>query len=360
MGSVYERKGTANLWCKYYVNGRPVRESTGTAHVKEAGRFLKRREGRSAAGLPMLPRADKVRYEEAAADLRRHYETTGTRDLEEADYRLAHLAVFFAGRRIASIGQADATAYAEKRQAEKASNATVNRELAVLGRLLRIAYENNKLFRLPVLRKLKEAGPRQGFFEDEQFQAVRRRLAPDVQVAVTIAHTYGWRMQSEVLALERRQLDLKAGTLRLEVGTTKNDDGRVVKLTAELKAQLAAQVERIRAVERKTERIIPYLFPFLSGKRRLGARRHDFRKTWATVCTAAGVPGRLRHDFRRSAVRNMEQAGVPRSVAMKLTGHKTEAVYRRYAIVSSGDLDEATRKLEARAAGTVSGTPGQQ
>jgi len=30
----------------------------------------------------------------------------------------------------------------------------------------------------------------------------------------------------------------------------------------------------------------------------------------------------------------MEQAGVPRSVAMKLTGHKTENVYRRYAIVS--------------------------
>jgi hypothetical protein len=38
---------------------------------------------------------------------------------------------------------------------------------------------------------------------------------------------------------------------------------------------------------------------------------------------------------------------VSRSVAMKLTGHKTEAVYRRYAIVSEADLREGVAKLAA-------------
>ena len=38
-------------------------------------------------------------------------------------------------------------------------------------------------------------------------------------------------------------------------------------------------------------------------------------------------------------------AGVPRSVAMKLTGHKAEAVYRRYAIVAKSDLEEGVAKL---------------
>ena len=56
--------------------------------------------------------------------------------------------------------------------------------------------------------------------------AVRARLPADLQVAVTIAYTFGWRMQSEVLALETRQLDLAAGTLRLDPGSTKNDEGR--------------------------------------------------------------------------------------------------------------------------------------
>jgi integrase len=57
----------------------------------------------------------------------------------------------------------------------------------------------------------------------------------------------------------------------------------------------------------------------------------------------AGCPTMIPHDFRRTAVRNLERAGVSRSVAMQLTGHKTEAVYRRYAIVSERDLGDGWR-----------------
>jgi len=53
----------------------------------------------------------------------------------------------------------------------------------------------------------------------------------------------------------------------------------------------------------------------------------------------------LVHDLRRSAVRNMERCGLSRSVAMQLTGHKTEAVYRRYATTSEADLREGVAKL---------------
>jgi len=68
---------------------------------------------------------------------------------------------------------------------------------------------------------------------------------------------------------------------------------------------------------------------------------------WKEACRLAGVPTRIPHDFRRTAVRNLERAGVPRSVSMKLTGHKTEAVYRRYAIVCEADLTEGLKKLVA-------------
>ena len=146
--------------------------------------------------------------------------------------------------------------------------------------MLRLANEHGKLARLPVIRKLKEAAPREGFFERAQYEAVRRRLKPDLQAAVAIAYRFGWRVQ-EILGLERRQLDLEAGTLRLDPGTTKNDEGRLVYLTPELVRLLGEQLERIRTVERKTGRIIPFLFPYLSGRRRAGQRRRDFRKAWA-------------------------------------------------------------------------------
>ena len=360
MGSLYRPKlktgsHSSIFWVKYYINGKPVRESTGTDKETEARRFLKEREGRVATGQPVLPKADRVRYEEAADDLRAHYKTTGSRNITEAEWRLKHLGRYFGGRRIAGIGQADATAYALARQAAEASNATINRELAVLIRMLRLAYENGKLLRMPIIRKLKEGGPRQGFFEKEQYMAVRRHLRPDLQLAIDIEYTYGWRNKSEVLSLERRHIDLREGTLRLEPGTTKNDDGRLVYLTAELKAQIIAQLDRVRDLEKKANKIIPYLFVHLQGPHR-GRRIRDFRKTWATACRRAGVAGRLRHDFRRTAVRNMVNKGIAERVAMKVTGHKTRAVFDRYHIVSPGDLQDVADKLS----GTFSGTSGRR
>jgi len=269
----------------------------------------------------------------------------------EAEKRLKHLDGFFRGQRIAGLSGAEATAYVAHRQAQTVANGTINREVAVLTKMLRHAYENRKLLRMPVIRKLKEAAPRQGFFEREQFLAVRRRLPEDLQVAATIAYTFGWRTQSEVLTLERRQLDLKAGTLRLDPGTTKNDDGRVVYLTAELAALLTAQLGRVDQVSKQAGQIIPFVFPHRSGRYR-GQRRSDYRKAWVTACRKAGVPGMLRHDCRRTAVRNMVNAGVPERVAMTVTGHKTRAVFDRYHIVSPGDLQDVARRLT----GTISGT----
>ncbi len=81
---------------------------------------------------------------------------------------------------------------------------------------------------------------------------------------------------------------------------------------------------------------------------------------WWTKYYVNGRPVREstgpRRKRRRTAVRNLERRGVARSVAMKITGHKTESVYRRYAIVSDADLQEATRKLAGTIAGTVEGS----
>jgi integrase len=77
----------------------------------------------------------------------------------------------------------------------------------------------------------------------------------------------------------------------------------------------------------------------------------DLRVTWHRACGGAGVAGRCVHDLRRTAARNLERAGVSRSVEMKFTRHKTEAIYRRCAIVGEADLAEGARKVAAMRAG---------
>jgi integrase len=161
-------------------------------------------------------------------------------------------------------------------------------------------------------------------------------------------------MQSEVLTLERRYVDLAVGTLRLEPGTTKNGAGRLVYLTPELKAALVAQLVRVDTLQRQLGQIIPFVFPHLRGRHK-GGRIRDFRMAWVSACKAAGVAGRRRHDLRRTAVRNMERMAVPRSHAMKITGHKTESVYTRYAIVSDADLRAASERLAGITSGITTG-----
>ena len=78
-----------------------------------------------------------------------------------------------------------------------------------------------------------------------------------------------------------------------------------------------------------------------------GTRIKSYRHALESACKLAGVPAKLMHDCRRTAVRNLERAGVPRSTAIKMTGHKTETVYSRYAIVDEEMLREASEKLAA-------------
>jgi hypothetical protein len=55
----------------------------------------------------LLPRGDRIRYDEVARDFRQHYQATGARNLKEVESRLRRLDHFFIGRKIASISRPD-------------------------------------------------------------------------------------------------------------------------------------------------------------------------------------------------------------------------------------------------------------
>jgi len=192
-------------------------------------------------------------------------------------------------------------------------------------------------------------------FDRAQFDALVKHLPAHLVPPITFAYLTGWRVPSEVLTLEWSQVDFTASVVRLEVGTTKNDDGRLFPfdLLPELPMILREQ-EAVRRELHRTGVIVPWVF------HRNGKPIRDFRRSWENACTKGACPGRIPHDFRRTAVRNLVRAGVPERVAMQLTGHKTRSVFDRYHIVPESDLREATaRPSRAMVSGTVSAAENQ-
>jgi integrase len=71
----------------------------------------------------------------------------------------------------------------------------------------------------------------------------------------------------------------------------------------------------------------------------------EFKKSWTTATKKAKCVGKLFHDLRRTCARTLLAAGVPQVTARELIGHRTSAMFDRYAIVSSADVLAAQKKV---------------
>lgn len=338
MGTIYRRG--SKWWIKWHRSGRAFYESSGSETYEDARNLLRLREGDVARGVKITPAMTRVTIDELLADVVTDYTINNKRSLADLKRRIdLHLLPHFRGWRAAEIQAADVRRYVELRQAAKASNAQINRELAALRRAYVLGVDGEKVRDRPKIAMLEENNVREGFFEPAQFEAVRAKLPEPLRPVITFAYLTGWRVHAEVLKLQWRQVDFAAGRVRLEPGTTKNKAGRWFPFTADLRALLDAQRAHTDAVNREHGILCQWVF------HREGRPIRWFYDAWRTACTAAGVPGRIPHDFRRTAVRNLVRRGVPQRVAMKLTGHKTDAVFARYDIIDERDLDGAAALL---------------
>lgn len=323
-------------WIRYYHNGRRYQESSHSTKQGDAVNLLKQRIKEIGQGGHISPDKSRLRFEQAAAMVENDYSINGRRSLEDVKRRITlHLTLFFGGRRLSAITKDEVQKYIVSRLNAGAKNATINRELAILKR----AYTLAELPR-PKFTLLAENNVRTGFFEHKQIDSVLAHLPDDVQPVIQFAYVTGWRVSSEVLPLQWRQVDLQAGEVRLDPGTTKNREGRTFPLTDDLRTLLDDQKTIADGLKARGV-ICPFVF------HRSGEPIKDFRKVWKEACKQAGCPGRLVHDLRRTAVRNLVRAGVPQSVAMKMTGHLTDSVFRRYDIASPDDLRVAAERLNA-------------
>ncbi len=354
MGSMYKRGEV--WWIKYYRNGKSHRESSGTIKKMVAKKLMERREGEIAQGKMPGVHFEKITFDQLAKGFLADYRINKKKSLTRAEGSVDHLKKYFEGMKVPAITTPRINEYIEKRLDKEASNGTVNRELSALKRMLTLGARQTPpiVDRVPHIPMLKENNARKGFFEHNEFLAMRNALPVYLRGFSTYAYKTGWRL-SEITDLTWSRVDRHQGIVRLEAGETKNNEGRTVYLDEELKEIISSQWEA-----RKNNRVmLPYVFLNEKGDNKI--KRFD--KTWNRACKNAKIGKRIFHDLRRTAVRNMIRSGIPERVAMMVSGHKTRSVFDRYNIVNAADLKEAANrqseyleKQVLQTLGTISGT----
>jgi integrase len=183
---------------------------------------------------------------------------------------------------------------------------------------------------------LAENNVRENFLEHGNFVTLLGNLPEPVRDLVEFEYLSGWR-QGAAKKLEWKDVDLRAGIAYLRIGNSKNKEAWTLPLTGRLR-----EIIEHRMNNRRLD--CHYVF------HRSGRQIKDFRGSWATACKKVGlVPGRagvIPHDLLRCTARNLARAGAREQVAMRITGHKTASMYRRYRIVDERDLKEATESLQ--------------
>jgi integrase len=330
-GSIYRRPEARTWNIKFYLDAKRQRESTGTEDREEALEYLRRRLTEAERGVFHAP-AERITFEDMHRLLLENYRFK--RNRTDPSRHVMRLAEMFGGMDGEQITEERIRAYCRKRlDTDRMTPGTLRRELAILKRMLRLA--SPRLPQVPLVDMPRVDNARQGFFEEAELQAVLRHLPEHARGLVEFLYLTGWR-SSEAFRLQWTDVDFKQQLVWLR--DSKNREPRIFpfKYHARLAEVLRVQRRAVSDWERKAGVLCPSVFHWR------GHALQKLRRSWQTARKAAGVGHRLLHDFRRTAVRNLIRAGVQQAIAMKITGHKTDSIFRRYLIVDEELLAQAT------------------
>jgi integrase len=212
--------------------------------------------------------------------------------------------------------------------------ATVNRMLALMKRIYNLAIREDRVEKNPCFKvsMLPENNKRDRVISHAEFQTIVSHLPKHAEDIVTVAYYTGMR-SGEILNLTWDRVNLKEGYLDLTADDTKTSEPRRIYLNETL-LEIFSNAGKIRRIKHQN------VFTYRGNP--ITCIRHSFQD----ACKKAGIKDFHFHDLRHTFNTNMRKAGVDRSVIMKITGHKTMAMFERYNTVDSDDARCAMTQFE--------------
>ncbi len=214
------------------------------------------------------------------------------------------------------------------------SAASVNREITVLKRMFNLAVREELVEKNPCwkVQALPENNARDRILSPEELERLLFHLPRHAAQIVCCAYWTGMRA-GEIFNLTWDKVDLKEKAIKLVAADTKTSEPRVIFLNEEV-LEILMEAGRVRGLGHN--RVFTYK----------GQPIASIKTCFRLACQKAGLINFRFHDLRHTFNTNMRKAGVDQSVIMKMTGHKTAAMFHRYNTVDMQDAQEAYRKLE--------------
>ncbi|MGD0829139.1 MAG: site-specific integrase [Desulfobaccales bacterium] len=253
-------------------------------------------------------------------------------------YLLAVVQDHFGGRSLSGITYLDLETYRNRRKAtpvkggKSRTDASVNREMALIGHMLNKAVEWGLLETSPFKKgkrlMLKENNHRLRFLTDTEIDTLLNAFIPHLRPIVETALHTGMR-RGELLGLTWEQI--RNGFIYLT--ETKSGKARQIPINDRLAGVL-------KEVRRGNQLKSPYVFCDSQGR-----RFYEVKRSFASACRRAGVEAFRFHDLRHTFASHLVMKGIGLKAVQELLGHADLTMTMRYTHLSQGHLQAAVSAL---------------
>lgn len=326
---LYRRKDSPFWWINVVLpGGRRLCRSTRFTELKDAEEFLDRLTGRNDEDASP-PNPNRRLWQDAVVRYLR--ESFDKRSLRDDRDHLRKLDPYLRGKRLQEICMDILWPFIEERRdVDKVANATINRALEIVRRILHLARDEwGWIERFPKVRMLREPKRRIRFLTREEANRLLEALPAHLRPLVQFALATGCRM-GEILGLEWCRVDLERRVAWLDPGTTKNGEGRGIPLNRDAVLALRA------AQGAHPRRCFTYL----------GSPQDRVGSAWKRALKRAGITEFRFHDLRHTWASWHVMSGTSLQELMELGGWKSYEMVLRYAHLAPEHLAEAASRIE--------------
>jgi integrase len=200
------------------------------------------------------------------------------------------------------------------------SLATCNRKLALLRHILRMAWKEGLIEKLPAVELFQEDNERDRVLAEEEFSRLYDQAASHLKPILLCAWETGMR-RGEILSLTWHRVNLRENLISLESQDTKTKRRRQVPISQKLQDTLLS----LRQAQGKVADIHQHVFLGTTGN-----PVKNIREAFDNAVDRAGLKDVHFHDLRRSFATRKVAEGWDRDYVKAITGHRTDKVFARY------------------------------